>query len=93
MRAGKGEGGGEDNSQEGLDVEVVGSKDDLKEHLLVDRDELGIPVSNLGDSSSVLVCVLIGGHGEGVGSVVLAVLEDLRRVDSNGWSDVSSEHR
>jgi len=24
------------NSQEGLDVEVVGSEDDLKEHLLVD---------------------------------------------------------
>lgn len=35
-------GKGRSSVQEGLDVEVVGGEDDLKEHLLVDLDDCGV---------------------------------------------------
>lgn len=34
-------------SQEGLDVEIVGGEDNLKEHLLVNSDELLIPFTDI----------------------------------------------
>lgn len=48
--------------KKGLDVEVVGCEDDLKEHLLIDLDELGVPVRDVGSASARLLCV-IGGCG------------------------------
>jgi hypothetical protein len=36
------------NVKEGLDIEVVGSEDNLKQHLLVDLHELLVPLLNIG---------------------------------------------
>lgn len=60
-----------------LDVEVVGRQDDLEEHLLVDLDELGVPVRDVGCASARLLGVICG-CGR-VAAVVRAVLEDLCR--------------
>lgn len=95
------------NVQKRLDVEVVGSQDDLEKHLLVDlskkrkdgvrtkggkedkgtkgektdRDKLLVPFLDVAHSPSVLVHVLVRGGGEGVVSVVLAVLQHLAKRD------------
>jgi len=61
--------------EEGLNVEVVCCQDDLEQHLLVDLDELCIPVRNVGCASSRFFRI-VGGCG-GVAAVVRAVLEDL----------------
>lgn len=64
--------------QEGLDVEVVGSEDDLEEHLLVYGDELLVPFADIGGAFSGLVLVLVCiGRRERLATVVLAVLKNL----------------
>lgn len=61
--------------QQGLDVQVVGSQDDLEEHLLVDRDELGVPLADVGGLlANIIVRVL---HRHGLPAVVFAVLQHL----------------
>ena len=59
-----------------LDVEVVCSEDDLKEHLLVDVDELLVPVGDLCRLFARVVCIFREGFW--VFAVVLAPFEDLR---------------
>lgn len=66
------------NIEEGLDVEVVGSEDDLEEHLLVYGDELLVPFADIGGAFSGLVLVLVCiGRRERLATVVLAVLKNL----------------
>ena len=66
------------DSQEGLNVEVVGREDDLKEHLLIDGDELLVPFANVSCSFSRIILVRIRiGCGQRLALVVLAILEDL----------------
>lgn len=61
--------------EEGLDVEVVGGEDDLKQHLLVDLHELLVPLLDVGGLlAGVGVVVRRGG---GVVLVVLAPFDDL----------------
>jgi hypothetical protein len=65
--------------QERLDIEVVGGEDDLKEHLLVDGDELLVPLADVGSPLASLILVLISiGGGERLATVVFAVLENLQ---------------
>jgi hypothetical protein len=67
--------------EKGLDVHVVGSEDDLEEHLLVDLHELLIPLLNVGGLlAGVGVLVLLGGR---VLLVVVAPFENLAQ-DSLG---------
>lgn len=63
------------NIKERLDVEVVGSEDDLEEHFLVDLDELCVPVRDVGGTPARLFGI-VGGSGR-VAAVVRAVLENL----------------
>lgn len=63
------------NVKKWLDIEVVGRQDDLEEHLLVNLNELSIPVRDVGGASARLFSV-IGGGGR-VATVVGAVLENL----------------
>jgi hypothetical protein len=61
--------------KKGLDVHVVGSEDNLKEHLLVDLHELLVPLLNVGGLlAGVGVLVLLGGR---VLLVVVAPFENL----------------
>jgi len=62
------------NIQERLDIEVVGSQDNLKEHLLIHADELVVPFTDLGSSFASVVWVFT--RGLGVLLVVLAPLDD-----------------
>jgi len=55
-------------------------------------DELSVPLSDVGSPPSVLVRVLVGSDGERVGSVVLAVLEDLKEGNAKGERQPSSAH-
>lgn len=48
------------NLQERLDIEVVGSKDNLEEHLLVDSDELLVPLADVGCPLAGLILALLG---------------------------------
>lgn len=61
--------------KESLDVEVVGGKDNLEQHLLVDLHELLVPLINVGRLLARVGIVVLGGGG--VLAVVLAPLEDL----------------
>jgi len=61
-----------------LDVEVVGSQDDLEEHLLINCDELLVPLADISGALARLILVLIGvGTRERLATVVLAVLQNL----------------
>lgn len=60
--------------EQGLDVEVVGREDDLKEHLLVNLHELLIPLFNVRRPLARVGVVV--GAGRWVGLVVLAPFED-----------------
>lgn len=53
-------------------------------------DELSVPLSDVGSPPSVLIRVLVGSDGERVGSVVLAVLEDLNEREKEGKRAVVS---
>lgn len=61
--------------QESLDVKVVGGKDDLEKHLLVNLHELLVPLLDVGRLLAG-VGIVIGGRWW-VAAVVLAPLEDL----------------
>lgn len=72
------------DSQQRLDIQIIRSQDDLEQHLLIDLDELGVPLSDFaGPPPSFLghVSRRVRGHGKGVGFVVVAVFEDLREVE------------
>jgi hypothetical protein len=77
--------------EERLDVEVVGCQDDLEEHLLVDLDELGVPVRDVGCASARLLGVICG-CGR-VAAVVRAVLEDLLRSSRTAKDEASASAR
>lgn len=61
--------------QERLDVEVVGSQDDFEQHLLIDGNELLVPLRDVRGSLSRLFD-LVGGRSW-VASVMATVLQDL----------------
>ena len=65
-----------ENLQEGLDIKVVGSEDDLKQHLLVHGNELLIPLRNISCALARLILVVIS-SGKRLSTVVLAVLQNL----------------
>lgn len=65
--------------QQRFNVEIVGSQDDLKEHFLVDIDEFGVPIANLGGTLSGLFRFI--GRGRRIAAVMGAIfqyLEDVR---------------
>jgi len=67
------------SSQKGFDIKIVGSKDNLKEHLLVYSDELLIPLADIGSSLASLILIRLGvNRRKGLVSVLLAVLQDLK---------------
>jgi hypothetical protein len=78
-RAGRPQSGDENlNLQEGFDIKVICSKDNLKEHLLVDGDKFLIPLANVcGAFARFVRWGLIAG-GEGLCLMVIAILKDLR---------------
>lgn len=61
--------------EERLDVEVVCCQDDFEEHLLVNLNELGVPVRDIGCTSARFFCVVR--RCGWVVAVMRAVLEDL----------------
>lgn len=72
------ENGSTGHSQEGLDVEVVCSENDLEQHLLVDSNKLLVPFA---DVSRALACFILGlirvCAGKRLSAVVFAVFQDL----------------
>ena len=64
--------------QQGLDIEVVGGKDDLEQHLLINGDKLLVPFTDIGRSLPVLVRVGLVSGGQGLAAVVFAILQNLR---------------
>lgn len=67
-------------SQQRLDIQIIRSQDDLEKHLLIDLNELGVPLSDLaGPPPGFLghVSRRVRGDGKRVGFVVVAVFEDL----------------
>ena len=74
--------------QEGLDVHVVGSKNDLEQHLLVDLHVLLVPFIDLSGLLAGLRVVILSGRR--VVPVVLAPLDDLLE---HRLADVGKRHR
>lgn len=66
-------------AQQWLDVQIVGSEDDLEEHLLVYGDELLVPLADFSRSLSNVVLSVSYGHR--VCAMMLAVLENLEKED------------
>ena len=60
--------------QERLNVKVIGSQDDLEEHLLVNSDKPVVPFANIGRPPSVPV-----DSRQRLATMVLAVLQNLRQ--------------
>lgn len=75
------------NVKQALDVKVVGREDNFKEHLLIDLDELGIPLRDVGRTAAHLIRV-VRRHRRVV-AVVATVLEHLRQL---GPTRVRSTH-
>ena len=71
------------NIQELLDVEIVGSEDDLEEHLLIDIHELLIPLLDLGGLAAGVGFVAVGD-----GFVVLVVFAPLNDLAQDRLVDV-----
>jgi hypothetical protein len=65
--------------QEGLDVEVVGREDDLKEHFLVNGDELLVPLADISRAFAVIILRVVRG-GERLAAMVLTVFENLLHI-------------
>lgn len=77
--------------QKRLDVKVIGSKDDLEEHLLIYSDELLVPFADISSTLAGVVAVRVGiGCGERIAAVVLAVLQNLI---SKGLNIGGTSHR
>lgn len=72
--------------KEGLDVHVVGSEDDLEEHLLVDLHELLVPLLNVGGLLAGVGIVVLGGSG-----VVLVLGAPLEHLLENVLGDLEEE--
>lgn len=71
------------NAQERFDIEVIGGKDNLKQHLLINRYELLVPFVDVGGALAGLVLVGFGvGCGERLATMVLAVFENLSKIMS-----------
>ncbi len=67
------------DSQKGLDIEVVCRKDDLEEHLLINGNEFLVPFADVRRPLAGLVLARISiCRRQRLTPVVLAVLEDLR---------------
>ena len=71
----------EEDVQKRLDIEVVGGKDNLKEHFLINRDKLLVPFADvrcpLACFVLALVCVW---RRQGLTAMVFAVFENLRNM-------------
>ena len=66
------------NLQEGLNVQIVCSEDNFKEHLLINRDEFLIPFVNVGGALAGIILVLFCiSSGEWLAAMVFAVFENL----------------
>lgn len=64
--------------QQRFDIEVVSGEDDLEEHLLINGDELLVPLANISCPFSRVILVRIRvGSGQRLALVVLAIFEDL----------------
>jgi hypothetical protein len=64
--------------QQRLDIEVICCENDLKQHFLINSDELLIPLRNVGCPLAGLILALVGvGGGKRLATVVFTVLEDL----------------
>lgn len=67
------------NVQELLDIQIVGSEDNLKQHLLIYSDEFLVPFTDIGCAlaSVVLALVIITGR-EWLATVMCAVFKNLQ---------------
>lgn len=66
------------NTQELLDVEVVGSEDNLKEHLLINGDELLVPFADIGGALASVVLSLVSiGCWQRLATMMCAILKNL----------------
>ena len=66
------------NLQQWLDIKVVSCENNLEEHLLINGDELLVPLRDVRSTLARLVLALLRiCSGEGLATVVLTVLEDL----------------
>jgi hypothetical protein len=70
----------EKNKQKRFDIEIVGGENDLKQHLLINCDELLVPFVDI--SSAFAGLVLIGIRlwcGQRLATVMFAIFKDLLR--------------
>ena len=66
------------DSQQRLDIKVIGSENDLKEHLLIDGDELLVPLRDFSSPLPVIVVGRIGiVRGKRIAAVMVAVFKHL----------------
>lgn len=71
------------HSQQRLDIKVVSSEDNLEEHLLIDSDELLVPLADISRPLAGLVLVLVRiGRRQGLSAMMLAVLKNLKQRSS-----------
>jgi hypothetical protein len=62
-----------------LDIEVIGSEDDFKEHFLVHSDEFLIPLRNVGGPfAGVILALLSICSRQRLAPVVVAVFQNLK---------------
>ena len=71
----------DDYAQKGLDVKIVGSKDDLKQHLLINTDELLIPLADFSCPFPGIVRCLRVGSRKWLALMMFTVFKDLRMQD------------
>ena len=65
--------------QKRFDVKIVGGKNDLEEHLLINCDELLVPFADISRSFAGLVLALVCiWRRQGLTTMVLAILENLK---------------
>lgn len=68
--------------KEGLDIQIIGRQDNLKEHLLIYINELLIPITNISGSLSILFSVI--GRWCRISTVMSTVFEDLDHSREDG---------
>jgi len=66
--------------QKRLNIKVVSSQDDLKEHFLVNCDEFLVPFGDISGPLAGLIVTLRIARWKWLATVVLAVLQDLRNI-------------
>lgn len=67
------------NAQKSLDIEIVGGKDNFEKHLLINGDELLIPLANVSCSLPSLILRVSFCCRKRLSSMMLAVVKDLGR--------------